>query len=154
MISEKLLYIIIMTWIAPIIISQNQEENENDGDSSLRAKKYMKISIITSVLFFLGIFFFIGRSSVFSFPSIYIIIIIFSIIGVISSASRSRSRGRSQNYPQRQRRETYPLEQNTPTLKRNQNYCLQCGSKVDRNLDSLSVYYCSHCGYEIKNSRV
>ena len=141
-----------MAWMAPIIASQNREENENDGDSSLRARKFTLISTITSVLFFLGIFFFLGRSNVFSFPFIYIIIISFSIIGVISSASRSRSRGRPQNYPQR--RENYPLEHKIPTMKRIQKYCLQCGSEVDRNIDNLSVYYCSHCGFEIKNNRV
>ena len=141
-----------MAWMTPIIASQNQEENENDGNSSLRARKFIIISTITSVLFFLGIFFFIGRSNIFSIPLIYIVIIFISVIGGISSASRSRIRERSQNYSQR--RETYPLEHNTPTQKRIQKYCLQCGSEVDRNIDNLSVYYCSHCGYEIKNVRV
>ena len=140
-----------MAWMAPITASQNQEENQNERNSSLRVRK---ITIISSVLFFLGIFFFIGRFSVSSFPFIYILFIMFCLFGVISSASRSRSRGRSQNYSQRQRREPYPIEHKPTTIKKIQKYCLQCGSEVDRNIENFSVYYCSHCGYEIKNSRV
>ena len=143
-----------MAWIAPIIASQNQEENVNDRDSSFRAKKVSIMILMMSCMLFLGLIFYSGGYSFFNFPSIYIIIIIFSLIGVISSASMSRSRGRSQTYSQRQRREPYPLEQKQTTIKRDQKYCLQCGSMVDRDIDSVSVYYCSHCGYEIKNIRV
>lgn len=138
--------------MTPIIASQNQEENENDGNSQPRQRNFLIISSITSILFFLGIFFFIGRSSVFSFPMIYLVIIMISVIGAISSASRARSRGRTQHYVQR--RAQSPSEPKPTTIRRNQKYCLQCGSEIDRNIENLSVYFCSHCGYEIKNTRV
>jgi len=141
-----------MAWMAPIIASQTQEENDYDGDSSSRPRNFLIISSITSVLFFLGIFFFIGRSSTFSFPMIYIVIIMISMIWGLSSASRTRSRRRTQNYSQ-SREPNLSIPRPT-TIKRDRNYCLQCGSKIDRDIDNLSIYYCSHCGYEIKNTRV
>ncbi len=143
-----------MAWMTPIMASQNQEENYNEEESFQRKKKVSIMITIMSSMIFLGLIFYSGGFGYFNFPSIYIIIIIFSLIRVISTASRSRSRGRSQNYSQTQRREPYPLEHKPTTIKRNQKYCLQCGSEVDRNINNLSVYYCSHCGYEIKNGRV
>ena len=145
-----------MAWIAPIIASQNQEDNGNNNEenSSLFVKKSLIISTSISSMFLLVIIFFIGRSGVFSFFLLLLMITLFILIGSIISASKARSRGRrSQNYSQRQRRESYPLEQYASTITNTQKYCLQCGSKVDRNIDNLSVYYCSHCGFEIKNTR-
>ena len=143
-----------MSCVTPIFASQNQEEIDNEEEIFRRKKKISIVITLTSTMIFFGLVYYLGGFGSFSFPSTYAIIIFLSIFRVISISSRSRSRGRSQKYSQRQRVETYPLEHNAPTQKRIQNYCLQCGSKVDRNIDNLSVYYCSHCGYEIKNSRV
>lgn len=143
-----------MAYLAPIIASQTQEENENDGNSSLRARKISAIISVTSIMIFLGLYYYSGGYIFSNIPLIFIMISIFSLIRVISLGSRSRSRRRSQNYSQRQRMEPYPLEHQPTTIKRNQKYCLQCGSMVDRNIDSVSVYFCSHCGYEIKNNRI
>jgi len=144
--------------MASIIASQTQEENESDGNSPSRQRNFGIKSSIASVLLFLGIFLFIGRSNVFSFPMIYIVIIMISLIAVISSASRAsrasraRSRRRTQNYSQR--RGIFPSAPKPTTIKKAQKYCPQCGSIVDRNIDGVSVYFCTHCGYEIKNTRV
>ena len=147
-----------MAWIAPIIASQTQEDNDNynEENSSLWVKKSLIISTTIGSMFLLGIFFFIGRSGVFSFFYLLLMITLFILIGSIISASKARSRGRrSQNYSQRQRRESYSLEQYASTITNTQKYCNQCGNIVDRkHIDRVSVFYCSHCGYEIKNSRV
>lgn len=146
-----------MAWIAPIIASQTQEDNDNynEENSSLWVKKSLIISTTIGSMFLLGIFFFIGRSGVFSFFLLLLMISLFILIGSIISASKSRSRGRrSQNYSQRRRREKHPLEQYVSTIKNTQKYCNQCGNIVDKNIENQTVHYCSHCGYEIKNNRV
>ena len=143
-----------MAWMAPIIVSQNQEENVNEEEAFQRKKKVSIMITIMSSMIFLGLVYYSGGFGSFSFPSIYIIIIIIVLLRVISTASRPRPRRSSQNYSQRQRSEPSPLEPKLTTINRNRNYCLQCGSKIDREIDSLTLYYCSHCGYEIKNTRV
>ncbi|MHA1703431.1 MAG: hypothetical protein ACTSWK_14325 [Promethearchaeota archaeon] len=144
-----------MSCITPIFASLNQNENDREEESFQRKKKTSIMITILGSMFFLGFVYYSGGFGYFSFPTIYIvIIIIISLVRVISTASRSRSRGRSQNYPQRQRMEPSPLEHKPTMIKRNKKYCLQCGSKVDRDIDSLSIYFCSYCGYEIKNNRV
>lgn len=143
-----------MSCVSPIFASPNQEENDNEEETFQRKKKVSIIITLTSTMIFFGLVYYSSGFYSFSFPSIYAIIIFLSIFRVISIAYRSRSRGRSQNYSQRQRVEPYPLEHKPTTIKRNQKYCLQCGSIVDRNIDSVSVYFCTHCGYEIKNDRV
>ncbi|MHA1476085.1 MAG: hypothetical protein ACTSQ5_12980 [Promethearchaeota archaeon] len=143
-----------MSCITPIFASQNQEVNNNEEEAFQRKKKISIMISIFSVMAFLGLYYYSGGYIFSNIPLIFIMISIFSLIRVISLRSRSRSRRRSQNYPQRQRMEPYPSEYKPTTIKRNQNYCLQCGSKIDRNdLNSVSVYYCSHCGNEIKNDR-
>jgi len=143
-----------MSCITPIFASLNQNENDREEESFQRKKKTSIMITILGSMFFLGFVYYSGGFGYFSFPTIYIVIIIISLVRVISTASRSRSRGRSQNYPQRQRMEPSPLEHKPTMIKRNKKYCLQCGSKVDRDIDSLSIYFCSYCGYEIKNNRV
>ena len=144
-----------MAYLAPIIASQNQEEYENEEESFQRKKKASIMITLMSSMIFLGLLYYSGGFGFSSIPTIYIFIIIIGLIRVISISSRSRSRGRSQNYPQRKRSEPLHSEYKPTTIKRNQNYCLECGSKIDRNdIDSVSVYFCSHCGNEIKNERV
>ena len=143
-----------MAYLAPIIASQNQEEYENEEESFQRKKKASIMITLMSSMIFLGLLYYSGGFGYSNIPTIYIFIIIIGLIRVISIASRSRSRGRSQNYPQRRRSEPIPSEYKPTEKKTNQKYCLQCGNMVDRNIDSLSMYYCSHCGYEIKNDRV
>ena len=143
-----------MSYITPIFASLNQDENDREEESFQRKKKVSIMITLMSTMIFLGLVYYSGSFGSFSFPSIYIVIIIIVLLRIISTASRSRSRGRSQNYPQRQRMEPSPLEHKPTMIKRNKKYCLQCGSKVDRDIDSLSIYFCSYCGYEIKNNRV
>ena len=145
-----------MSCTTPIFASQNQEENYNEEESFRRKRKASIMITLMSGMIFLGLVYYSGGFGYFSFPSIYIIIILIILFRVFATASRtrSRSRRRSQNYSQNEKRETYPLEHKPTTKKNTQKYCLQCGSAVDRNIDSLSMYYCSHCGYEIKNNRV
>jgi len=140
--------------MSPIMASQNQEENVNEEEAFQRKKKVSIVITIMSSMIFLGLLYYSGGFG-YSIPTIYIFIIIIGLIRVISISSRSRSRGRSQNYPQRERSEPIHSEYQPTTIKRNQNFCLQCGSKIDRkDIDCVSVYYCSHCGNEIKNDRV
>ena len=142
-----------MSYITPIFASLNQDENDREEESFQRKKKVSIMITLMSSMIFLGLFYYSGGFGYSSFPTIFIFIIIIGLIRVISITSRSRSRGRSQNHSQRQRMEPSPLEHKPTTIKRNRKYCLQCGSKVDRDIDSLSMYYCSYCGYEIKNNR-
>jgi predicted RNA-binding Zn-ribbon protein involved in translation (DUF1610 family) len=146
-----------MSCITPIFASQNQEENYDEEESFQRKKKVSIMILMMSTMVFLGLLFYSGRfgSFGFSFPSIFVLIIVIVLLRVISTAYRPRSRCSTQNHSQRQRSEPYPSEYKPTMIKRDQNYCLQCGSKIDRkDLDSVSVYYCSHCGNEIKNDRV
>jgi len=144
-----------MSYITPIFASLNQDENDREEESFQRKKKVSIMITLMSTMIFLGLVYYSGSFGSFSFPSIYIVIIIIVLLRIISKASRPRSRRNSQNHSQRQRSEPYPLEHKPTTIKRNKKYCLQCGSMVDRDdIDSVSVYFCSHCGYEIKNERV
>ena len=140
-----------MSWMAPIIASQTREENEENEDKIVLRRK--KISILVTVLtmmFSIGMMYYGDWSSISRIPSIFIILIIISVIRIISISRAQTRRRRQNNFP---KKEIYSNERNIQVSRNLEKTCPRCGSTIDRDIDNQSFYYCSHCGYEIKNSR-